>query len=202
MFFPFTAVTSILNYSILSCFYSCMWCAIMTCYLQDILWGVLPCHSLRLLYRIWTLQICCQHCLLSLSSYTNNQPPCGPFSRSSCILFWIKVSVFFLHYSNLPINLTICGHTCHTCCMCPWRTCSCFFIHILVIEIYLQVLVSLVYCFHPIMSSKTNEFISCDPCMPSLRCWHSKILLRVHILRLGNRKLVPSYNLHISHILP
>ena len=150
IFFPFTTITSILHYSMFSCFSSCMWYAMMHWCLPNILLGILPCHSLELLHIIQPLQICCQHHILSLSSFTNNQPPCGPFFHSCYILCWIKVfcySCFCFLYFHFPINMTFCGHTCHTCCMWPWRTCFCVFsfLQILVIEIYLCYLASIVY---------------------------------------------------------
>ena len=146
-------------------FSSCMWCEMMHCCLTDVIWGILLCHSSIILHIIWPLQIGFQHHIISLSSCTNNQPPCGPFFHSCYILWWINVlcySCFCFLYSHLTINLTLNGHTCHTCCMCPWRNCSCIFsfLQILVIEISLRSLDSLFSCFHLIMSSKANKFIS------------------------------------------
>ena len=179
----------------------------MHCCLPGILWGVLPCHSSRLLYRICTMQISFQHHFISLSSCNNNQPPYGPFFHSCCILCWIKVfcySCFCLFLFSFPQKsdalwpyLT---HLLHV----PLKKSLLFFsfLRILVIENSLWGFVSLFSCFRPIISSRTNEFISCVPCMPSLRCWYYNIISQVYKLRLGNQKLVPSYNIHISHILP
>ena len=183
-----------------------MWCAIMQWCLLDIIWGVLPCHSLRLLHRICPLKICCQHHLIYLSSCTNNQPPCGPFftvvslydeTRFSVILVFSPLSSFPQKSDALWPYLP---HLLHVSLK---NLLLCFsFLQILVIEHSLQDCVSLVSCFRLIMSSRSNEFISCDTCMPSLRGWHYKRLSQVYKLLLGNQKLVPSYNFHLSHILP
>ena len=157
-----------------------MWYAMIHCCLPDILWGILPCHYLILLHIIWPLSICCQHHLISISSFTNNKPLCGPFFHSCYILWWIKVFCwyFLFPYSHFPKILTLCGHNCHTSCMCPWRPCSCVFyiLHILAIEISFLGIVSLVYGFCPIMSSRTRKIISWGTCMLSSRCWYYKIL--------------------------
>ena len=145
----------------------------MQCCLLDIIWGVLPCHSLRLFHRIWPLQICCQHHINYLSSCTNNQPPCGPFStvvafsdksRFSVILVFPPLSSFPQKSDALWPYLP---HLLHVSLK---NLLLCFsFLQILVIEHSLQDCVSLVSCFRPIMSSRTNKFISWGPCMPSSR---------------------------------
>ena len=98
IFFPFTTDTSILHSSILSYFSLCMWCVMIHCCLPDILWGILPCHYLILLHIIWPLSICCQHHLISISSFIKNKPLCGPFFHSCYILWWIKVFCWYFYF--------------------------------------------------------------------------------------------------------
>ena len=89
-----------------SCFSSCMWYAMMHCCLPDILLGILPCHSLKLLHIIWPLTICCQHHHISLSCCTSNQPPCGPIS--TVVTFSVESRFLLLFFiSFILISLEI-----------------------------------------------------------------------------------------------
>ena len=58
----------------------------------------------RLLHRMWPLQIGCRFHLLSLSYWTNNQPPYVPLFHSCYIFLWSRVSVIpvFFHLLLFP----------------------------------------------------------------------------------------------------
>ena len=104
IFFPFTTVTSILRSSTFSCFSLFMWYAMMHCCLPDILWGVLPCHSLGIFHRIRILKICCQHHIVYLSYSNNNQPPCGPSPTVVALSDESRFSVIFVFISFILIS--------------------------------------------------------------------------------------------------
>ena len=95
IFFPFTTVTSILRPSILSCFSLFMWYAMMHCCLPDILWGVLPCHSLGIFHRIRPLKLLSTSYSFSFFLYQQSAA-LWTFPHSCYILWWIKVFCYFL----------------------------------------------------------------------------------------------------------
>ena len=192
---PFLTVAIISHYSLLAIFSSYMLCTMTRWCLLTILQGIIHRHFSRLIHKMWFPQRDWQPRLTFISHLTNNQPPRGPFS-SCYILHWIGVfchSLFSFPLFLFTQQSEICDHIWYTCCMCPWRTffCVVYFLWGLFLEPSFLDLISLVSFFRPIVSSRTNRFLSWCPCMLSLTCLHYKKLSKFYILQLEHQKHVP-----------
>ena len=179
--------------------------------LPTILWGLLLCHIMIPLHRMWLQQRGCRCHIIFLSSFPNNKLPCSIFSHSCCIIYWSRVLCYdccisFCHflYCHFHRNMMLCDHTCHTYCMSLWNNfkyCIVSFIRSLIIEPSLLVHVSIVYCFCSTMYSRTNESNYWGPWMISLIYLHFKRIYQVFNIQLKHQRHVTSSHIHLYNIL-
>ena len=109
--FPISHIFCIPQY--LSYVSSCMLCAMRHLCIPTILRGLLLCHFLMLIHRVWLPQRGCRIYLLSLSYSPKNQSPCGPFFHSCYNIRWSRgfllflYSLSFLSFTQICCSMTI-----------------------------------------------------------------------------------------------